>query len=276
MNFRDTDIDGLADLLAEAAKAEILPRFRRLDRKDVRRKTSRADLVTAADLAAERWIAAALEKRYPDALVIGEEAVSADAGLLDGLAAADLAFVLDPIDGTFNFAAGVPLFGVMLAVAVRGETVAGIIHDPIGGDWILAGRGGGAFNRGREGNLTPIHVAAPVDVSQMTGSVSWHFLEEPQRSRVAANHARCLSPMNYKCAAHEYRVVAEGHADFIIFTKLMPWDHMAGVLIHAEAGGHAAKLDGGRPYRGGDTEGALLVAPDRESWAAVKEAIWDA
>lgn len=274
MNFDDSHIDSLADLLAETAGKEILPRFRRLDRSRVRQKTSRVDLVTEGDLAAERMVTAALRERYPGALVIGEEAVSVDASLLEGLAGADLAFVLDPIDGTFNFASGVPLFGVMLAVSVKGETVAGIIHDPIGGDWILAGRGTGSFIRGRDRSLTPVHVAEPVEVSQMTGSVSWQFLDEPMRSRVAGNHTKCLGQMNYKCAAHEYRVISEGYADFACFTKVMPWDHLAGVLIHSEAGGYSAKLDGA-PYRVGDTTGQLLIAPDRDSWAALKLALWD-
>lgn len=274
MTFDDSQIDSLADLLAEAAVAEIMPRFRRLDRTMIRRKTSRADLVTEGDVAAEKMITARLRERYPEALVIGEEAVSADESLLDGLAGAETAFVIDPIDGTFNFAAGLPLFGVMLAVVVRGETVAGIIHDPVGGDWILAGRGTGAFIRGRDGTLTPVHVAEPVDVCEMTGSVSWQSLEQPERSRIAANHAKCLAPMNFKCAAHEYRILCEGAADFACYTKLMPWDHLAGVLIHAEAGGHAAKLDG-TPYRPGDTEGVLIAAPDRESWQALKRALWD-
>lgn len=274
MTFDDSQIDGLADLLSEAARKEIMPRFRKLDPADVRRKSSRADLVTEGDVAAERLITEALRRHYPGALVIGEEAVSDNPALLDDLADAALAFVIDPIDGTFNFAAGLPLFGVMLAVAVNGETVAGIIHDPIGGDWLLAGRGAGAFVKDAQGGTRPVRVAEPVPLSQMTGSVSWQFLDEPDRSRVAANHAKILTPMNYKCAAHEYRILCEGHADFASYSKLMPWDHLAGVLIHGEAGGYSAKADG-EPYRVGDTRGTLIVAPDRDCWAEIKRAIWD-
>jgi fructose-1,6-bisphosphatase/inositol monophosphatase family enzyme len=274
MNFDDSHIDSLAELLAEAAESEIMPRFRRLSADDVRRKTSRADLVTDADVGAERQITAALHARYPEALVVGEEAVSADPRLLDGLASADLAFTIDPVDGTFNFASGLPLFGVMLAVAVKGETVAGIIHDPIGRDCILAGSGAGAFVRDAEGGRTRMQVADPVPVSEMTGSLSWQYLEEPERGRVARNQTKCLAPMNYRCAAHEYRMLSEGHADFACYTKLMPWDHLPGVLIHAEAGGYSAKLDG-EPYRVGDTHGRLLAAADRQCWLELKRALWE-
>jgi fructose-1,6-bisphosphatase/inositol monophosphatase family enzyme len=135
MTFDDADLDWLGDLLAETAAAEIMPRFRRLGAGDIRRKTSAADLVTEADEHAERVITQAVGQRYPGALVLGEEACSANPGLLAGWSGADLAFVIDPVDGTYNFASGVPLFGVMLAVVAAGETVAGIIHDPVGGDW---------------------------------------------------------------------------------------------------------------------------------------------
>ncbi|MGO7895836.1 inositol monophosphatase family protein, partial [Rhizobium leguminosarum] len=70
------------------------------------------------------------------ALFLGEESVAADPDLLGSLEHADLAIVVDPVDGTFNFAAGIPAFGVMASVISGGETVAGIIYDPMGDDWV--------------------------------------------------------------------------------------------------------------------------------------------
>ena len=81
-------------------------------------------------------------------------------------------------------------------------------------------------------------------MSEMTGAVSWQYRAEPERSRLARNLAKCLSQIGYRCAAHEYRLIASGHAHFVLYNKLMPWDHLAGVLIHQEAGGYAARLDG--------------------------------
>lgn len=187
MTFDDSAIDWLADLLADAAKAEIMPRFRRLGGGDIRQKTSAADLVTEADVNAERLITARLRERYPQAMVIGEEACSDNPALLQGLGEANLAFVIDPVDGTFNFASGVPLFGVMLAVVVAGETVAGIIHDPVGKDWLIGARGAGSHIRHAHGLVEKVHVAAPAPMSQMTGSVSWQYLNEPERSKLARN-----------------------------------------------------------------------------------------
>lgn len=267
------DIDWLAGLLARAATTEIMPRFRRLIEGEIRRKTSAADVVTDADEQAERLIAAELRGRYPGALVLGEEACSAEPALLEGLAGADIAFVIDPVDGTFNFASGVPLFGVMLAVVRNGETVAGIIHDPVGGDWVIGERGAGARILAADGSERTIRVADPVPVSEMTGALSLQGLAQPQRSIMARNQSRYLSQVGYRCAAHEYRLVASGYAHFALYNKLMPWDHLAGVLIHEEAGGHAARFDGS-PYRPGHLDGGILVAPDQESWAALREALW--
>jgi len=273
MHFDETRIEWLAELLRNAAKTEILPRFRRLGIGGVREKTSPADLVTEADVNAERMITKALRERYPGALIVGEEACAEELSLLSGLAEAELAFVIDPVDGTFNFASGVPLFGVMLGVVVNGETVAGIIHDPIGDDWLIGLKGAGSHIRSAGGELTKVRVANPVPVSLMTGAVSWSFMKEPERSRLARNHAKCLSLIGYRCAAHEYRVIAQGHAHFAAYAKLMPWDHLAGALIHQEAGGHVARFDGS-PYRPFHTDGGLLVAPDPESWKALRTELW--
>lgn len=273
MTFDDSAIDWLAELLADAAKAEIMPRFRRLDGGDIRQKTSAADLVTEADVNAERLITARLRERYPEAMVIGEEACSDNPALLQGLGEADLAFVIDPVDGTFNFASGVPLFCVMLAVVVAGETVAGIIHDPVGKDWLIGAKGAGSHIRHAHGFVEKVHVAVPAPISQMTGSVSWQYLSEPERSKLARNHTKALSQFGYRCAAHEYRLLASGHAHFVVYNKLMPWDHLAGVLIHQEAGGFAARIDGSA-YLPSHVDGGLLVAPDRQSWSELRHELW--
>ena len=126
------DIAAIANILQEAAALEIMPRFRNLGAGDVRMKTEAIDLVTEADEAAERLIKARLAEVAPEVLFIGEESAAADPALLAHLAGAELAVVVDPIDGTFNYAAGMPLFGVMAAVVAGGETIAGNIYDPMG------------------------------------------------------------------------------------------------------------------------------------------------
>ena len=145
MTFGLRDLTDLAALLRAAARAEVMPRFRNLMPNAVRTKTDALDPVTEADTAAEAAITAGLLHRFPGAVVVGEEATAADPSLLGRLGDADLAFVVDPVDGTANFADGLPLFAVMAAALIRGEVVAAAIHDPLGDDWALALRGEGAW-----------------------------------------------------------------------------------------------------------------------------------
>jgi fructose-1,6-bisphosphatase/inositol monophosphatase family enzyme len=181
-----------------------------------KQKTSAADLVTEADVSAERVITDALLDRFDGAVVIGEEAVSENPALLDGWSRAEgPVFVVDPIDGTFNFASGVASFGVMLAVVEAGETVAGIIHDPVCKDWIMAEKGSGAILRRLDGRETALKVAEPAGaVNRMIGSASWQYMPEPERSTVARNQALCLGSVAYRCAAQEYRLLGRRAISF--------------------------------------------------------------
>lgn len=259
------DVIGLADVLRNAAKAEILPRFRRLNADDVRSKSEASDLVTEADTEAERFIKAAVSKLAPNALFVGEESVAADPSLLARLKDAELAVIVDPVDGTFNFAAGMPAFGVMASVVYKGEAVAGIIYDPMGDDWAMAEKGAGAYLRRPDGESIRLATAAakPIEASYGMASPAYFFGEE--RLKLLNNLAKLRFFASYRCSAQEYRILAGGHVDFVLYNKLMPWDHVAGSLIIQEAGGHVAKLDGST-YRPADFEGGLLAASNREVW----------
>jgi fructose-1,6-bisphosphatase/inositol monophosphatase family enzyme len=272
MTFRAAQVMQLVELLRSAARIEIMPRFRRLGAGDVRQKAGPLDLVTEADEAAERMITAGIVQQFPGAVVVGEEATSADLARLDLLADADLAFVVDPVDGTANFAAGLPLFGVMAAAIVRGEVVAAAIHDPICDITALAIRGEGAWTEAPDGLRAALRVASPVPVADMTGNVSWRYLPEPQRSVVCANLPKLGASWDYRCAAHEYLMASAGLCHLLFFNRLMPWDHAPGWLLHQEAGGYSARLDGS-PYTPLRIDGGLICTPDRDSWQAVREAL---
>lgn len=275
-SFSATDLADLSAILVEAADAEIMPRFKRLNVDEIETKSGPQDFVTVADRGAERFIAERVEERFPGAVFVGEESVAADPSRLGLIAGADLAIVVDPIDGTFNFANGLPLFGVMAAVVVGGETVAGVIYDPVCRDRIFALRGDGAWAEARDGHTRKrMHVAtAPADLREIHGACSWPYLPEGQRERVGTRMPRLWGGYGYRNAAHEYRLVASGGCHFLMYAKLLPWDHLAGHLIHAEAGGWSAKLDGS-PYRATDVGGGLLLAPDRDTWHRIHDALFE-
>lgn len=266
--------EAIGELIRATAKAEIVPRFRRLAVGDVRTKSGPLDLVTEADLAAERAIEAGLRRQFPGCVVVGEEATAADPSLLERLAEAPLAFLVDPVDGTANYAAGLPLFGSMVATLVYGEAVASIIHDPMGDDTAFAVRGEGAWIAAPDGHREDLRVAAAAPAARMTGGASWRFLPGPQRELIARNLPKVAASFSYRCAAHEYRLLASGHCHYLLFGRLMPWDHAPGVLLHREAGGYSAQFDG-RPYSTSVTRGGLICTPDEASWHDLRAALLD-
>jgi fructose-1,6-bisphosphatase/inositol monophosphatase family enzyme len=273
VTFSHQNARTVASILRDAAQAEILPRFRGEIAQEVRQKSSPIDLVTDADEAAEAAIATALRREFPGCTVVGEEASAHDPTLLDRLSEEGLTFVVDPVDGTKNFSAGLPLFGVMAAAVWRGEIIAGIIFDPIRDDWAVALKGEGAWIEDSSGRVINLRVAAPPpSASVMSGIVSWLFFPTPLRAQVTANLSRIAAAVDYRCAAHQYRALAAGHYDFALYGKVMPWDHAPGTLIHQEAGGHVAFLDE-RPYTVRQRTAGLLCAPDEVSWHAVREAL---
>lgn len=274
MTIAHADIARLKAILVEAAETEILPRFKRLEAADISAKSGPQDLVTVADQAAERLIRARVAALWPDAVFIGEESVAAEPALLATLAGAKRAVIVDPIDGTFNFANGLPLFGVMLAVVEDGVTVAGLIYDPIARDLAYAVKGEGAFVERSDGVVVPLKAAAPAPLADLHGSFGWQYLSEPERSRSLSRLTAVSASYNFRCAAHEYRLLASGGCHFVVYGKLMPWDHAPGALIHTEAGGYSALLEDGAPYSVDRHDGVLILAPDQACWQALADALF--
>lgn len=269
------ELDEVVQLVRAVARTEIMPRWRNLGAGDIGAKSGPLDLVTVADEAAEVLLAAGLARLFPGCTVVGEEAATRDPALLQQVGDAPQCFVVDPIDGTSNYVAGLPLFGVMVAVVEQGRTVGAVIHDPVGDDTACALAGEGAWLERTDGTLAPMRVAPGVPVSAMAGSVSWRYMPEPRRSTVCARLPRLGASWDYRCAAHQYRLMAAGHCHYSVYNRLLPWDHAAGVLLHAEAGGYSARLDGS-PYRADETEGGLICTPDEASWTALRAALLDA
>ncbi|HEX4247462.1 MAG TPA: inositol monophosphatase [Pseudonocardia sp.] len=267
------DIEFVDDLLAEVAQSELMPRFGRLAATEVFTKSSAFDVVSVADRAAEQAITRAVLGRYPEAVVIGEEAADADPTILDQLETAELALVVDPLDGTKNFVSGLPLFAVMAAVLRAGRVVAGVIHDPLTGTSAMAVEGEGAWLRRDGVHERRLRVAAPAPVDEMEAVAGTQFVTEPLRSVLAGNLDRLGSHTWMRCAGHEYRMAAAGHCHLLMYHRLMPWDHAPGWLIHREAGGYSAHFDG-TPFQVGRMSGGLLCTPDEASWHAARDALF--
>lgn len=266
------EVAEVVQLVRAVARAEVMPRFRKLVDGDIQTKSGPLDMVTVADEAAELRLSTGLQRLFPGCTVIGEEAASREPSLLDAIAGAALCFILDPIDGTANFCAGLPLFGVMVAAVRYGRVVAGVIHDPVGDDTAVALLGQGAWIEAG-GVQTPLRAAAAVRLAEMAGTLSWRYMTEPRRTQVCARLPLVGAAWDYRCAAHQYRMLAGGHCHYAVYARLLPWDHAAGVLLHREAGGYSARLDGSA-YSPSALDGGLICAPDRAGWEALREAFF--
>ena len=269
MPLTESVFDGLIQAVRYAARTEIMPRFRNTASDEIDTKTGPDDLVTVADRAAERVISEATARLLPSALIIGEEAVDEDAGILDALPEASLAVIIDPIDGTWNFANGLPLFGVILAIVENGRTTFGLLYDPISDEWIRASSEDGAFYCSSSG--TKRRLSIDWSGYGTVGVVPLHLFPSATRRKLALGLAEFDRTMSLRCSCFEYWLLAKGACDFAISGLMKPWDHAAGELVYREAGGFAAMLADGSRYRASKTTGQLLVARNPVRWAALQE-----
>lgn len=258
----------LINLIRRAARAEIMPRFRQLDVGDIATKKDENDLVTAGDIAAEAMITRGLQMAFPHALVVGEEAVSKNPDLLKGIAKSELCFIIDPIDGTWNFAKGMPLFGTIIAVCRFGQPVLGLIYDPVGDDLIITDNTSPSIWQTRSGRHRPIHTADPKPLDQMAGYMHIRLMPPADRALMWSKVGVLGYVGTLRCSAHEYRLVATGAMDFLLSGHLNCWDHAAGVLLCQQAGGKSAMLTG-KAYDASMTSGYLLSASCDEVWDKV-------
>ena len=272
--MRNQLIEDVAAIVAEVAATEVLPRWRNLGAGDIAVKTGPDDLVTVADKAAELALSARLLALLPGSAVIGEEAVSADPGVLGRFAGTGPIWVIDPIDGTSAFAAGEPEFTVMVALIENGRPAAGWILAPALGSLACGGENHGVFESRTGGALMPLdRVAAPAGISEMIGLLGRRNINEARRAELAAKeiHFKALGGVTY--AGIDYMRLLRGEAHFALYSKSEPWDHLPGLAILGAHGFHAVKFDG-TAYRPGDNAGGLLVAPSKAASIAIQKVLF--
>ena len=266
------DTASVQDVIAEVAAAEIMPRFRRLAATDIHMKGVN-DPVTVADRAMEAALTKRLTAAFPGSVVIGEERFAEDPAILSRFDGEADVWVVDPIDGTRNFIAGKPEFGVMVALVRRRKTIAAWIHDPSSGDTLMAERGGGVWLRGEKLRLAGRDASVP-----QVCLVGPRLKEKLSRPELAEVSRQLPSLEAASAAAFDYGRLFTGDVLFagggasrvayLLFRQSKPWDHVPGLLMLAEAGGYAADFSG-KPYDMRAGQGGLLIAPDRASWRTV-------
>lgn len=249
----------MQDLLRAVSREAILPHYQSLSSDQIVEKAE-DDFVTVADRLAEEMLAEGLQRIIPGLHIVGEEAAHADPSVLQRLK--DDCWIVDPIDGTHNFAQGKPPFGILIAMASTGEAHTGWIYDVLTDRLCIAHRGKGAFVDGERISATASGEQPPV------AAISTIFMDPAEREMVrnhVAPHYRLVDTP--RCAAEQYPRLALGQNDVSIFNRTLAWDHAAGVLWLNEAGGKAARPDGS-PYRVDEIERTGLLG-------AASPALWD-
>lgn len=247
-------------VIKDASARAVMPRYQQLEAHEVIDK-SVGELVTVADREAEVILAEGLAKLLPEAAIVGEEACEANPALMDRLGDA-LCWIIDPIDGTNNFASGKPPFGIMVALAEAGETIGGWIYDPLRGRFCTAHKGKGAFIDGERIAARPSGQTPPI------AAISLVFADPARREALKTHIAPHYTLVDIpRCAAEQYPRIALGENDITIFERTLAWDHAAGVLLVNEAGGKVARPDG-QPYRVNEHLRPSLIG-------AASPALWD-
>jgi fructose-1,6-bisphosphatase/inositol monophosphatase family enzyme len=254
-------------ILRTTAEEEILPRFRRLTAGDIGCKKHPSDLVTTADIEAEKRLSAALTALLAGSVVVGEEGTEAHPQQIAALAGTAPVWLIDPVDGTNNFVEGRACFAIVVGLCLGGQVIAGWIHDPIADETVCAVAGEGAWLISSAGE-TRLRVAAPRPLEGMRGSLSHRLGKRVERRRTMGLGPALGEIVRYGSTGREYMDLAQGVLHFARYTRLKPWDHAAGVLIHQEAGGVSGLTADGGAYRPEPRvmEETVLLAPDREAW----------
>jgi len=251
-------VDPVSALMRTVAAEIVMPRFRQLSATDIEEK-SPGDPVTVADRESEFRLAEGLTRLLPDAGILGEEAASQDPELMENIGHG-LLWIIDPIDGTANFAAGTGPFAIMIALANEGMTEAGWLLDPLNGRLCHALRGAGAFADGEriwaKGSGAEIPIA----------SLATRFMRPEDARALLSRTEGLLTPTDIpRCAGEQYPRIALGQDDMSVFHHALPWDHAPGVLFLEEAGGRVAGADG-MPYRFAAGEQTILGAASPALW----------
>lgn len=271
----DSQRDAVYDAIIAAAESAVLPRFQNLAEGEISAKSSPSDLVTIADREAEALLTDSLTKILPGSVVVGEESVSANPDVLRAIDGDAPVWIVDPVDGTRNFANGQTPFCVMVALAVRGITVGAWIWRPIDSEMVVAFRDEGVrLFETNTGNSRALQVARPLAVTEMNGFVSFKYLSEEHRALARKNAKKMRRIQAIGCAGEEYLRIAEGRDHFAVFGSLHPWDHAPGSLIVEEAGGLA--VIGGEAYRPTNRVGPLWIASSGHVFETARTRLFEA
>ncbi|GMT40525.1 MAG: phosphatase [bacterium] len=234
-DFPQSNLSLLKQLVIDAGQEELLPRFQHTDfsyKQD-------GSMVTEADLRVQARLQQVLLDLSPQIPLLGEEMTEREQASIIGDGTATF-WCLDPLDGTRNFASGIPFFSISLALIENGQPVIGIIYDPMRDECFTAGFGQGASINGNP--LRTNNIAHNV-LSRCTAIIDFKRLPDDLIARLASNPPYS-SQRSFGSVALDWVWLAAGRCQVYLHGKQKLWDYAAGWLILAEAGGISSTLEG--------------------------------
>ncbi len=203
----------------------------------MRTKSASVDLVSDADINAERAVANVIRDAFPDHHILGEEEESASVD-------AEHLWIVDPLDGTTNFAHGIPHFATSIAYYYQGKATAGVVYNPVTEDWYTAEAGAGAFHNGR-----PMSVTDHTSLSEAVVGTGFYYdrdtMMENTLSAIAALFRQNIHGIRrFGAASLDFAAVASGQFSAYFEYQLFAWDFAAGRLLVEEAGGQTSDCQG--------------------------------
>lgn len=255
------DMTRLHAIITRAAREELLPRFNQVSR----RFKGDGSIVTAADLAIQQHIQQALQQHWPEIALLGEEMAPEQQRALLAHNEAGL-WILDPLDGTSNFAAGIPYFAVSLALYQHGAIQLGLVYDPVRDECFSAQRGAGARLNGE-----PLRSRQEVlPLKQGIGLIDFKRLPARLAQTLAATPPYS-SQRSFGSGALDWCWLAAGRVQVYLHGAQKLWDFAAGSLILAEAGGRSTTLQGEAVFHASLAPRSVVAAQQQalfEAWHA--------
>lgn len=232
------------DVVRGAVAEEVMPRWRQLADDEVVQKSGPHDLVTVADQRTEELLTRELTALLPGSVVVGEEAVHAKPATYEALHGDAPVWIVDPIDGTRQFVHGHEGFCTLVALARHGELLASWTYAPVPDELAHARHHGGALLNGEA-----LRAGSP-EAGKILQVATSHpdFTTDEQKRSLLGLRTEGVAPRACGSAGLEYLSVARGRLDAVAFSWEAAWDHAAGLLLVAEAGGESRTV-AGEPFR---------------------------
>ena len=229
--------DQIRNILYTISNEVILPKFKKLRDNDIKFKQN-GSLVTSVDIEVEDRLNKDLLKLIPNSLFVGEESYTENNKITRKYQENNFCWTVDPIDGTRNFAKGKEKFAIMIALTFKEKIIQSWIYRPLTEELAYARLGDGAF-------INDMKIINKNDCSMKdaVGSISTKYWNKNISKKINNIKSQFTNINSYGCIGLEYVDTIKGLRNFIILSKLLPWDHLPGILLIKESGGYIRHFD---------------------------------